>query len=64
MRDLIHGFMVLSYLRPDEVLIGRQQIVSSDEAVAIIADNPALNNFIQYFDNQWMVRIEDRKSVV
>ena len=54
--------MVLSYLRSDEVWIGRQQIVSTDEALAVIADNPPLNNFIHYFDEQWMSRIEQWNS--
>ena len=50
--------MVLPYLKPEHVEIGRQQIVASADAVAVINEYPALNRFFQYFDNNWMNRIE------
>jgi hypothetical protein len=51
--------MVLPYLRPEHVPIGRQQCAEGGDFLGIIAAHPALQQFLDYFDHQWITRIED-----
>lgn len=47
--------MRLAYLRPEDIPYAKERILAT--SAEIIVQNPNLNNFVAYFDSEWMTKI-------